>query len=146
MTKYSKAYKERVVREYQRGVRGKGFNALEKRFLIRKPLIKKWWRNWTAAGKSIEAFDPEAGGDRRSILTQREKERYILDFVEHKNAKGEPVDYKDVHANVVKCSKKDVSERTVQEIGKEELNLSWKKTSRTLVSDGMSHLFPRPIS
>ena len=89
----------------------------------------------------MEAFEDEAGGDRKSILTQREKDRYILDFVAHKNANGEAVDYKDVQKNVVKHTKKDVSERTVSRIGKEELNLSWKKTTRTLVSDGMSRIF-----
>jgi len=141
MTKYSKAFKERVVREYQRGVRGKGFGALSTRFKISKLLIQKWWRKWNAGGRSVEAFEDEAGGDRKSILTQREKDRYILDFVAHKNANGEAVDYKDVQKNVVKHTKKDVSERTVSRIGKEELNLSWKKTTRTLVSDGMSRIF-----
>ena len=82
----------------------------------------------------MEAFE---GGDRRSKLTERQKERYILDFVSDKNAKGEAVDYKDVHKNVIKHTKKNVAERNVRKIGKEELDLSWKQTTQTLVSDGM---------
>jgi hypothetical protein len=104
-------------------------------------VIKKWWRRWIGAGRSIAAFEEEAGGDRRSLLTEREKQRYILDFVSHQNAKRKAVDYKDVHANVIKKTKKEVALRTVQEIGKEELDISWKKTTKTLVSDGMFALF-----
>jgi transposase-like protein len=137
MAKYPKTFKERVVREYKKGVRGHGFDALSKRFLIQKMVIKKWWRKWNSAGRSIAAFEEEAGGDRRSILTEREKERYILDFVSHQNAIRKAVDYNDVHANVIKKTKKEVSLRTIQEIGKEELDISWKKTTQTLVSDGM---------
>src|SRR6185437_2360527 len=122
MVKYPKTFKERVVREYKAGVRGKGFEALSNRFKINKMLIKKWWRKWNAGGQSINAFEDEDRGHRRSELTDREKERYILDFVSHKNAKGEAVDYKDVHANVIKYTKKNVSLPTVKRIGNEELN------------------------
>jgi transposase-like protein len=142
MTKYSKAFKERVVREYQKGVRGKGFATLSTRFKISKSVIEDWWKKWDAGGRTIDALE-EAGGDRRSILTEKEKQRYILDFVSSKNAKGEAVDYKDVHKNVVKSTKKDISYATVARIGKEELNLSWKSTTQSLVSDGMyMNFFP----
>ena len=36
---------------------------------------------------------------------------------------------------MVKQTKKDISERSVQRIGKEELGLTWKETSQTLASD-----------
>ena len=136
MTKYSKAFKERVVREHKPGVRGKGFRTLAKRFKISSSVIRGWWRKWKNGGQTMEAFESTAGGDRRSTLTQREKERYIEDFVSHNNAKGVPVDYKDVLAHVLRRTKKNVSLRTVEEIEKEELNLSWKKTTQSLVSDG----------
>ena len=74
MAKYTPAYKERVVREYQKGVRGKGFGALSKRFKISKSLIEDWWKKWVAGGRKIEAFEEEAGGDRRSLLTKQEKD------------------------------------------------------------------------
>lgn len=142
MIRYPPALKERVVREYEPGVRGKGFNALAKRFKVHSPsLIKKWWKKWEAGGRTLEAFEDQAGGDRRSVLTQREKERYILDFVSHMNAKSQAVDYTDVTKNVRKKVKRlrntdeKVLLRIVQRIGKEELNLSWKKTTKTLESD-----------
>ena len=139
--KYSKAFKELVVSEYQPGVRGKGFAALATRFKISKSVIEDWWKLWNKGGRTMEAFESAAGGDRRSLLTEREKERYILDFVSHNNAKGVPVDYKDVHQNVIKHTKKEVSERTIRRIGKEELNLTWKSTTQSLISDGIFYVF-----
>jgi len=141
MPKYSAAFKEKVVREHQPGVRGKGFAALATRFKLKGAnVIRKWWRKWHAGGRTVDALQEEVRGHRRSILTQREKERFILDYVSHKNAEGIAVDYKDVHKNVVKHTKKKISERAVREIGYEELNLTWKKVTKSLVSDGMSLL------
>ena len=89
----------------------------------------------------MDAFAEQVGGDRRSVLTEREKERHILDFVSHQNAKRKAVDYADVTKNVKKKVKRlaktddEVLLRIVQRIGKEEMNLSWKKTTNTLESD-----------
>jgi transposase-like protein len=144
MTKYPNAFKERVVREYKKGERGKGFAALSKRFKVPKSVIQDWWKQWVAGGRTIEAFEDRAGGDRRSLLTEREKERYIVDFVSLKNHKGEAVDYTDVHQNVVKKTKKEVSLPTVQRLGKEECNLTWKCTTQTLESEESN--FPEAVS
>ena len=73
MVKYPKTFKERVVTEYSPRVRGKGFQALSKRFKIPKMVIKKWWRQWNAGGQSIDAFEDQERGHRKSILTEREK-------------------------------------------------------------------------
>jgi transposase-like protein len=142
MNRYPPAFKERVVREYEPGVRGKGFNALAKRFKIPSPrLMQEWWKKWRAGGQKLDAFEDQAGGDRRSALTQREKERYVLDFVSHMNAKRQAVNYADVTKNVRKNVKRlrNTDEklllRIVQRIGKDEMNLSWKKTTNTLESD-----------
>ena len=141
MTKYSPAYKQRVVREYKKRVRGKGFRALGKRFLIPHSLIRKWWNKWEASGRTVDAFEDLAGGDRRSLLSERERERYIRDFVSHKNALRQAVDYVDVINNLrkrlrrLKNTDEQTLQRIVQRIGKEEMNISWKKTTNTLESD-----------
>ena len=137
MTKYSPAFKEKVVREYEKGVRGKGFAALAKRFKVPKSVIEDWWEKWGAGSRTVDAFEDQAGGDRRSILEEREKERYILDFVSHKNSKRKAVNYSDVTKNLRKRVKRlkntdeEVLLRIVQRIGKEEMNLSWKETTNT---------------
>ena len=49
--------------------------------------MERWWEN-------SRGFGVESG--RRSILTENEKQKYILKFVAHKNLIGEAVDYKGV--------------------------------------------------
>ena len=105
MERYPKAFKHRVCGAYQKGKRGKGFGALSKRFGVAKSVIETWHEKWDLGGRTPEAFEDNAGGDRRSILTPKEKERHILDYVSLKNAKREPVDYVSVHKNVVKQTK-----------------------------------------
>ena len=79
-------------------------------------LIQCWWKKWNAGGRTLEAL--ESGAGRRSILTENEKQKHILKFVAHKNLIGEAVDYKGVHENVIAKTKKDISLRDVQFIGK----------------------------
>ena len=87
MERYPKAFKHRVCGAYQKGKRGKGFGALSKRFDVAKSVIETWHEKWVRGGRTPDAFEDEAGGDRRSILTPKEKERHILDYVSLKNAK-----------------------------------------------------------
>src|SRR5690242_9771190 len=88
-----------------------------------------------AGGRSIDAFEAEARGHRRSILTEREKES-SFGFVEHNNAKGEPIDSQDVHANVVKHEEGYFRTNGLTHWSR-GAKYSWKKTTQTLVSDGM---------
>ena len=67
MSKYTATFKERVVREYQPGVRGQGFQALAQRFKVGKvgpsaKLIKIWWEKWNTGGRTLESF-----GDREVL-------------------------------------------------------------------------------
>jgi hypothetical protein len=121
-----------VLLEYQPGVRGKGFGALAKRYKVGKSgpsakLIQLWWRKWNYGGRTLEALEPVAGAGRRSILTETEKQKHILKFVIHKNLIGEAVDYPEVHENVLTKTKKDISLTQVKAIGKNELDITWKK-------------------
>ena len=141
MSNYPAAFKERVVREYQPGVRGKGFQALEKKYKVgqsgpSKRLIKVWWKKWVAGGKTLAALESVPGGGRRSILTEKEKQKHILKFIAHKNLIGEAVDYKEVHRNVIAKTKKDISLREVRRIGKNELDITWKNTTLVTPAEG----------
>ena len=80
MEKYSKVsldQKQRILEEYQPGVRGKGFKALAKRYSIESgpKAISKWYQKWDGTKESLEK---ESGGDRRSILSDKEKKTHIL--------------------------------------------------------------------
>jgi len=144
MSKYPATFKERVVREYEPGVRGKGFAALAKKFRVGNSgpapvLIQKWWRKWDQGGRTLEAL--ESVGGRRSILTENEKQKHILKFVTHKNLIGEAVDYKEVHENVIAKTKKDISLQRVKHIGKNELDITWKQTTLVTPAEGKLKAF-----
>ena len=66
--------KQQILQEYQPGVRGKGFKALAKRFEIKgsHSTIQKWYKKWDGSKESLKK---ESGGDRRSILTEKEKRK-----------------------------------------------------------------------
>ena len=59
-----------------------------------------------------------------------------MKFVMHKNLIGEAVDYKEVHENVISKTNKDISLREVQDIGTNELDITWKQTTLVTPADG----------
>jgi hypothetical protein len=139
MSKYPATFKELVLREYQPGVRGHGFAALAKRFKVGKSgdgakLVRLWWKKWNAGGRTLAALEVVTG--RRSILSETEKQKHILKFVMHKNLIGEAVDYPEVHENVITKTKKEISLRQVKDIGKNELDITWKQTTLVTPADG----------
>jgi hypothetical protein len=70
--------KQQILEEYQPGVRGNGFKALAKRHSINggHTTIRKWYKKWDGTKNSLQK---ESGGDRRSILTEKEKKKEIVD-------------------------------------------------------------------
>ncbi len=136
MEKYSKVsldQKQRILEEYQPGVRGKGFKALAKRYSIKSgpKTISKWYQKWDGTKESLEK---ESGGDRRSILSDKEKKTHILGFIA-KRAKKDPANYREVKENVESKTGKQMAIKSVRRIGK-ELGVSSKKTKRKTPTEG----------
>ena len=59
----------------------------------------------------------------------------------HKNLIGEAVEYKEVHENVVSKTNKDISLTQVKDIGKNELDITWKQTTLVTPADGKLEWF-----
>lgn len=136
MQKYSKVSvdkKQQILEEYEPGVRGKGFRALAKRHSIESgyQTISKWYKKWDGTKESLEK---ESGGDRRSILSEKEKKTHILGFIA-KRAKKDPADYREVQENVESRTGKKMAIKSVRRIGK-ELGVSSKKTKRKTPAEG----------
>ena len=133
--KYSAEYKHAVLQHYKEKTRGSGFLALAKRFDIKggKEVVRGWFARWNGR---VESLGRRTGSGRPQILTQSEKKTHILKFVERMNKKGEPVDYPAVLVNVREKTNKQISLSQLRHIGRHEFNLRWKKTARTLVSQG----------
>lgn len=99
-----------ILQQYQPRVRGKGFKALASKYNIKggHMLVKYWYSKWDGTELSLSK---QAGGDKRSILTQKEKKSHIYDFIE-KKSKKEAANYTEVQENVEKKPKK--KSRSVQ--------------------------------
>ena len=116
-SQYSPHLIQVILKEYKKGVRGQGFQALANKYNIKggAKLIKCWHEKWDGSENSLKK---RSGGDRRSILTPQEKKRHIGDFVT-KKSKIEAVNYREVSANVEKKTGRTPSPRTVRR---------WKKS------------------
>ena len=99
-------------------------------------LVEYWYSKWDGTENSLKK---ESGGDQRSILTQKQKKRYISDFV-NQRSKEEAVNYSEVRNHVKKKIKKDASLRTIQGYGK-ALKISSKKRKRVTDNQGFISIF-----
>lgn len=135
MVKYSAEFKHNVLRLYKPNTRGSGFKALAARFDIKGGGIEilRWWKRWNGKKTSLERRE---GSGRPQVLTSAEKKKHMLRFVEANNKKSQPVNYHHVRQRVVEKTGKQLSLRRVRSIGKSELGLRWKKTTRSLYSQG----------
>ena len=132
-SQYSPHQIHSILQEYKKGIRGHGFQALASKYQIKggAPLVKYWHSKWDGTEISLEK---ESGGDQRSILTQKQKKRYISDFVTQRS-KEEAVNYSEVRSHVKKKTRKDPSLRTIQRYGK-ALKISSKKRKRVTENQG----------
>jgi hypothetical protein len=132
-SQYSSHKIQQILNEYKKGVRGHGFQALASKYQIKggPKLVKYWYSKWDGTENSLKK---KSGGDRRSILTEKQKKRYISDFVTQ-TSKKEAVIYSEVKNHVQKKTGKDPSLPTVQRYGK-ALKISSKKRKRVTKSQG----------
>jgi hypothetical protein len=130
---YTSQYLHSILLEYKRGVRDCGFKALAKRFKVKggHRLLMYWYKKWDGTESSLTK---QSGGDRRSILTPKEKKKYIQDFID-KRSNTEAVQYAEVKENIEKKTGKLPALRTVQDYG-EQSNITSKKRKRVLKSQG----------
>jgi hypothetical protein len=131
---YPPHLKQTILLQYKKGVRGSGFRALAKKYDIKggHKLVSSWYSKWDGSESSLKK---SSGGDRRSILTSKEKKRHVGDFIE-KRAKKEAVTYPEVKKNVELKTRKRPALRTVNDYGK-AFNITSKKRRRMLKSEGI---------
>lgn len=132
-TEVSLDTKQQILQEYQPGVRGKGFKSLAKAYKIKSghQIIQKWYRKWDGSKESLKK---ESGGDRRSILSDKEKKTLIVGFI-NKRAKKNAANYPEVHVNIESKTKKKIKARSVRRLGK-ELGAKSKKSKRKCPVEG----------
>lgn len=80
-TEYTPRFKEKVVLEYQKGVRGRGYQALAARFKIDggHNLVKAWVQAYDGTTASLAKHH---GGAVEMALDQGQREQLVNSFVE----------------------------------------------------------------
>jgi transposase-like protein len=135
---YTPEFKQRVLSQYQPGIRGSGIRAVAKQFNIKDhKVIAHWLKKWDGTSESL---NKGTHPNRKWKLTE-ENDKYVRDFVLKKNKKHEHVDYKMVSEAVKKGTGKEVSLRTIQRYGQKDYNFSSKQTSRKLTIEGLHSHF-----
>ena len=127
-----------ILCQYKKGVRGHGFKALATKYGVKggHKLVSSWYSKWDGSESSLKK---QSGGDRRSILTEKEKKKHVRDFIV-KSSKKEAVTYPDVKKNVESKTKKALGLTTVKDYGK-SFNITSKKRKRVLKSEGFASFY-----
>lgn len=135
--RYTPQQIQSILEEYEPRVRGKGIRALAKKHKVQggHNLIKYWLSKWDG---TVESLETVSGGDRRSILTNREKNKYVDRYITRRSKK-DAVQYPEVKVHIENKTGKNISLPTVQRIG-HELGHTSKKVKRVLESEGISSL------
>lgn len=126
--RYTPQQIQSILEEYEPRVRGKGIRALAKKHKVQggHNLIKYWLSKWDG---TVESLETVSGGDRRSILTNREKNKYVDRYITRRSKK-DAVQYPEVKVHIENKTGKNISLPTVQRIG-HELGHTSKSQART---------------
>jgi transposase len=133
---YTAAFKQQVLNEYQPNIRGHGFKALAKKYAIpNMSTIHSWYEQWDGTRASLELL-PRGG--RKRTLTQAEGHALIFKPVHKALKKKQKINYKDIHTQIIaKPEYSHISLYTVQQMGKHNHRLKWKRTEKTLRAEGI---------
>jgi hypothetical protein len=136
-SEYSPHLIHTILQQYKKGARGHGFRALAAKYNVKggHKLVSFWYSKWDGTKTSLEKH---SGGDRRSILTPKEKKKHVGDFID-KRSKVEAVTYAEVKENVEQKTGKAPALRTVKDYGK-EFKVTSKKRKRVIKSQGLTPL------
>ena len=117
---YTPQQKHRILTHYRAGKRGAGFAALARRFDITggAAVIKRWHDKWDGTPQSLHH---KQGAGRPRTLSSREVQQHVRAPILRANRKHRVVHYAQVQKAVQASTGKNLSLRTVQRYGKEEL-------------------------
>lgn len=116
MPHYSADFKHKVLQQYQAGQRGSGFRALAVRFAIEggKSTVADWHSRWDG---TVQSLRRTAGSGRKPILSEAQRQRFIVEPVRRSNRLHKPVHYASLRGALIAATRKQPSLRTVQRYG-----------------------------
>jgi transposase len=133
---YSADTKHNILSEYKRCVRGCGFHALAKKHHIQGggQTVEYWHSRWDGTPSSLQK---QTTSHKRRRLNSQQVQTHIRGFVQTMNQQGDQVIYQDVKQHVEEQINTPIAYSTITRYGYNEAKVSYKRTTRTLTTDGM---------
>jgi transposase len=105
------------------------FDSLAKQFNIKggRRTIINWHKKWNG---TVESLERKQGSGRPKVLSSTQVKNYIQIPIRNKNRSHQPVHYTQLLPSVQKKTNTNVSLRSIQRYGKEELGAKQKRTKK----------------
>jgi transposase len=109
---YTPEFKRKVVLEYAKGVRGKGYGALAARFKLDggKTLVKSWVKAYDGTDASLAKLH---SGGTEPVLSEEEADILVRDFIEARAATGLHTGIDELFHNIQKNTGLELSPSTI---------------------------------
>jgi transposase len=130
-------HKHSILLEYQPRSHDHSFAALAARHGIegRGKIIQRWHQQWDGRAASLEE---KRRIGRPRILTTQQVQQYVAPMICEKNRRAERVRYSDIHSAVQAETNTQMSLRTLQHYGKEELGAHKKHGKKRTADESQS--------
>ena len=126
--------KHNILTLYSNKAHNYSFKSLARQFNINGGgrTIQNWYERWNGTPQSL---DRKRGSGRAPVLTSAEVNKCIKLPILYRNRNHRPIHYPEVFVNVKEKTKKQISLRTIQRIGKETLGVRNKRTKKRTAAE-----------
>ncbi len=132
--------KHDILKLYSPFDRSHSFAALAQQYNIKggRQVVEKWYHQWNGKSESLERKN---GSGRPKALTSKQVKDLIQIPIRNKNRASVPVHYPELLPAITEKTGKQISLRTIQRVGKEQLGAKQKRTNkRTAVESNYTHI------
>lgn len=98
--------------------------------------IKKWLNQWNG---TVQSLQRKSGSGRPKLLTSTQVKDYITQPIRNKNRSYKTVHYTELQSSIQHKTGKEVSLRSIQRYGKQELAIKHKQTKKR-TADERNHI------
>jgi len=134
MREFTPQQKHSILSHYCAGVRGAGFDALARRFAVKGggSLIRSWYAAWDGTPASLQQ---KGGAGRPRILSRAEVSRHVRAPLLAANRAHRAIHYTTLLPALRAKTRKQISLRSLQRYGKEELGAKSKRSKKRTVDE-----------
>lgn len=134
MSHFSAEAKHYILLEYAPLDTSRSFSALARRHAVKggERTIRRWHQRWNGTAHSLERKE---GSGKARILTAAEVSRHIRAPILAANRKHRAIHYTDLLPEVQRKTGKQISLRSLQQYGKEELGVKQRRSKKRTAAE-----------